>query len=327
MQRREFITIIGSAAAWPLAAQAQPQPAMPIVGFLGPGSPESDAYRVTAFKQGLKEAGFVDGQNLLIEYRWAQSRYEALQKLAAELIQAKVVVIATSGTPAALAAKAVTTTIPIVFEAAADPVQIGLVASLSRPGGNVTGITQTAEEAVQKRLELLHELLPTARSMALLVNPTAPMLAEPQTRKVRSAAETLGLELHVLNASTENELEAAFAKVIELGAGGLVIAGDAFFTSHSQQLAALAARYRVPAVYQWREFAAAGGLISYGSNVTETHRLLGNYTGRILKGDKPADLPVQQATNIELYINLKTAKALGIAVPLPLSGRAEELFE
>jgi putative ABC transport system substrate-binding protein len=300
---------------------------MPVVGFLGPGAPESDAYRVTAFKQGLKEAGFVDGRNILIEYRWAQSHYDQLQTLAAELVQTRVAVIATSGTPAALAAKAVTTTVPIVFETAADPVQIGLVASLSRPGGNVTGITQTSEESTPKRLELLHELVPDARVMALLVNPTAPILAEPQAREVRSAAQTLGLELHVLNASTESELEAAFAKVIELHARGLVIGGDAFFTSHSKQLAALAARYRVPAVYQWREFAATGGLMSYGSNVTETHRLLGLYTGRILKGDRPADLPVQQATNIELYINLKTAKALGISVPLPLSGRADELFE
>jgi putative ABC transport system substrate-binding protein len=327
MRRREFIRLFSSTAvAWPLTARAQ-QSAMPVIGFLGPNSPESDAYRVTAFKQGLKEAGFVDGQNVVIEYRWAQSHYEQLQKLAAELVQTRVAVIATSGTPAALAAKASTTTIPIVFETAADPVQIGLVASLSRPGGNVTGITQTSEESTPKRLELLHELLPAARIMALLVNPTAPVLAEPQARQVHSAAETLGLELHVLNASTESELEAAFAKVIELHASGLVIGGDAFFTSHSKQLAALAARYRVPAVYQWREFAAAGGLMSYGSNVTETHRLVGLYAGRILKGDKPADLPVQQATNIELYINLKTAKALGISVPLPLSGRADELFE
>ena len=326
MRRRGFLSILGGMATWPLAALAQ-QAAMPVVGFLGPGAPESDAYRVTAFKQGLKEAGFVDGQNVLIEYRWAQSHYDQLQTLAAELVQARVAVIATSGTPAALAAKAVTTTVPIVFETAADPVQIGLVASLSRPGGNVTGITQTSEESTPKRLELLHELLPDARIMALLVNPTAPILAEPQARAVRSAAQTLGLELHVLNATAESELEAAFAKVIELHASGLVIGGDAFFTSHSKQLAALAARYRVPAVYQWREFAATGGLMSYGSNVTETHRLVGLYTGRILKGDRPADLPVQQATNIELYINLKTAKALGISVPLPLSGRADELFE
>ena len=235
--------------------------------------------------------------------------------------------IATSGTPAALAAKAVTKTVPIVFETAADPVQIKLVASLSRPGGNVTGVTQAAEEAAPKRLELLHELLPEARVMALLVNPTAPVLAEPQARDVRAAAQSMGLELRVLGASTESELEAAFAKLPELQASGLVIGGDAFFTSHSKELAALAMRHRVPAVYQWREFAAAGGLMSYGSNVTETHRLVGVYTARILKGDKPADLPVQQATNIELFINLKTAKALGISVPLPLSGRANELFE
>jgi len=327
MRRRDLITLMGgAAAAWPLAARAQ-QTATPIVGFLGPGSPESDAYRVTPFKQGLKEAGFVDGQNILIEYRWAQGHYDQLQKLATELVQARVAVIVTSGTPATLAAKAVTTTVPIVFETGADPVQIGLVASLNRPGGNVTGITQVAEEAAPKRLELLHELLPTARVMALLVNPTDPGLAEPQSREVRSAAQTLGLELHVLNASTEREFEAAFAKLIELRASGLVIGGDAFFTSHSKQLAALAARYRVPTVYQQRMFAAAGGLMSYGSNVTETHRLVGLYAGRILKGDKPADLPVQQATNIELYINLKTAKALGISVPLPLSGRADELFE
>jgi len=327
MRRREFITLVTSAAAFgPFALHAQ-QPTMPVIGFLGPGSSESDAYRVTSFQQGLKETGFVDKQNVLIEYRWAQSRYDQLHKLAGELVQTKVAVIATSGTPAALAAKAATTTVPIVFETAADPVQIGLVASLNRPGGNVTGITQAAEEAAPKRLELLHELIPAARVMALLVNPAAPILAEPQSRAVRSAAQTLGLELHVLNASTESELDAAFAKVIELRASGLVIGGDAFFTSNSKRLAALAVRYKVPAVYQWREFAAAGGLVSYGSNVTETHRLVGLYTGRILKGDKPADLPVQQATKIELYINLKTAKALGISVPLPLSGRADELFE
>jgi ABC-type uncharacterized transport system substrate-binding protein len=327
VRRREFITLLGSAtAALPLVARAQ-QAALPVVGFLGPGSPESDAYRVTAFKQGLKEAGFVDGQNIRIEYRWAKSHYVELQNLAADLVRAQVAVIATSGTPAALAAKAATTTVPIVFETAADPVQIKLVASLNRPGGNVTGVTQAAEEAAPKRLELLHELLPAARVLALLVNPAAPVLAEPQARDVRSAAQTLGLELPVLGASTESELEAAFAKLTELRASGLVIGGDAFFTSHSKELAELAIRYKVPAVYQWREFAAAGGLMSYGSNVTETHRLVGLYTGRILKGDKPADLPVQQAPNIQLYINLKTAKALGISIPLPLSGRADELFE
>jgi len=327
MRRRDVINgIAGLLTAWPIAARGQPV-ALPVVGFLGPGSAESDAYRVTAFKQGLKEAGFVDGQNIKIEYRWAQNNYVALQNLATDLVHERVAVIATSGTPAALAAKAVTKTVPIVFETAADPVQIKLVASLSRPGGNVTGVTQAAEEAAPKRLELLHELLPEARVMALLVNPTAPVLAEPQARDVRAAAQSMGLELRVLGASTESELEAAFAKLPELQASGLVIGGDAFFTSHSKELAALAMRHRVPAVYQWREFAAAGGLMSYDSNVTETHRLVGVYTARILKGDKPADLPVQQATNIELFINLKTAKALGISVPLPLSGRANELFE
>jgi putative ABC transport system substrate-binding protein len=327
MRRRDVINgIAGLLTAWPIAARGQPV-ALPVVGFLGPGSAESDAYRVTAFKQGLKEAGFVDGQNIKIEYRWAQNNYVALQNLATDLVHERVAVIATSGTPAALAAKAVTKTVPIVFETAADPVQIKLVASLSRPGGNVTGVTQAAEEAAPKRLELLHELLPEARVMALLVNPTAPVLAEPQARDVRAAAQSMGLELRGLGASTESELEAAFAKLPELQASGLVIGGDAFFTSHSKELAALAMRHRVPAVYQWREFAAAGGLMSYGSNVTETHRLVGVYTARILKGDKPADLPVQQATNIELFINLKTAKALGISVPLPLSGRANELFE
>jgi len=327
MRRRDVINgIAGLLTAWPIAARGQPV-ALPVVGFLGPGSAESDAYRVTAFKQGLKEAGFVDGQNIKIEYRWAQNNYVALQNLATDLVHERVAVIATSGTPAALAAKAVTKTVPIVFETAADPVQIKLVASLSRPGGNVTGVTQAAEEAAPKRLELLHELLPEARVMALLVNPTAPVLAEPQARDVRAAAQSMGLELRVLGASTESELEAAFAKLPELQARGLVIGGDAFFTSHSKELAALAMRHRVPAVYQWREFAAAGGLMSYDSNVTETHRLVGVYTARILKGDKPADLPVQQATNIELFINLKTAKALGISVPLPLSGRATELFE
>jgi putative ABC transport system substrate-binding protein len=326
MRRRDVINgIAGLLTAWPIAARGQPV-ALPVVGFLGPGSAESDAYRVTAFKQGLKEAGFVDGQNIKIEYRWAQNNYVALQNLATDLVHERVAVIATSGTPAALAAKAVTKTVPIVFETAADPVQIKLVASLSRPGGNVTGVTQAAEEAAPKRLELLHELLPEARVMALLVNPT-PVLAEPQARDVRAAAQSMGLELRGLGASTESELEAAFAKLPELQASGLVIGGDAFFTSHSKELAALAMRHRVPAVYQWREFAAAGGLMSYGSNVTETHRLVGVYTARILKGDKPADLPVQQATNIELFINLKTAKALGISVPLPLSGRANELFE
>jgi len=327
MKRREFITLLGgAAAAWPLAAHAQ-RSAMPVIGFLGPGSAQSDAYRVTAFRQGLSEAGLVDDQNFTIEYRWADSHYDRLPALASELVHRKVAVIATSGTPATLAAKAATKTIPIVFETAADPVKIGLVASLARPGGNVTGVTQASEEIAPKRLELLHELLPKAGVLALLVNPTSPELAEPQKREVLSAAQALGIDLHVLNASTEQDFDRVFARLTELRAGGLVIGGSAFFTSHAKQLAALTVQHAVPAIYQWREFAAAGGLMSYGSNVAETHRLVGIYAGRILKGSKPADLPVQQATKVEMFINLKTARALGITIPLPLSGRADEIFE
>jgi ABC-type uncharacterized transport system substrate-binding protein len=325
--RRDFMTTLGgAAAAWPLAARAQ-QAAVPVIGFLGPGSAQSDAYRVTAFRQGVSEVGLVDGQNFAIEYRWADSHYGRLPALVTELVHRQVAVIATSGTPATLAAKTATKTIPIVFETAADPVKLGLVASLNRPGGNITGITQASEEVAPKRLELLHELLPKAGIFALLVNPTTPELAEPQKRQVLSAAQALGIDLHVLNASTEHDFDRVFAKLTELRAGGLVIGGSAFFTSHVKQLAALTVRHAVPAIYQWREFAAAGGLMSYGANVTDTHRLVGVYAGRILKGDKPADLPVQQATKVEMFINLKTARTLGITIPLPLSGRADEIFE
>jgi putative ABC transport system substrate-binding protein len=275
----------------------------------------------------LREAGFVEGQNCTIEYRWAEGHYDRLGTLAADLVHRQVAVIFASGTPATLAAKAATSTVPIVFETAADPVKLGFVASLNRPGGNITGVTQASEEITPKRVELLHELLPKAGVMALLINPTAPELAEPQAREALSAAKALGIELHVLNASTEQDFDRIFARLAELQAGGLLIGGDAFFTSHSRQLAALTVQHAVPAIYQWREFAAAGGLMSYGPSVIETHRLAGGYAGRILKGDKPADLPVQQATKIEMYINLKTARALGITVPLPLSGRADEIFE
>jgi putative tryptophan/tyrosine transport system substrate-binding protein len=327
MRRRDFIRgIVGSATAWPPAVRAQ-QSAMPLIGFLGPGSAQSDAYRVTAFRQGLREAGFVEGQNFTIEYRWAEGHYDRLPALATDLVRRQVAVIAASSLPASLAAKAATTTIPIIFETAANPVKIGLVASLNRPGGNITGVTQMSEEVTPKRLELLHELLPKANVLALLVNPTDSAIAEPQAREVLSAAKALGVEVDVLNASTEHDFDAVFAKLLELRAGGLVIGGDAFFTSHAKQLAALTVQHAVPAIYQWREFAAAGGLMSYGSNITDTHRLVGIYVGRVLKGDKPADLPVQQATKVEMYINLKTAKALGVTVPLPLSGRADEVFE
>jgi putative ABC transport system substrate-binding protein len=327
MRRREFITLLGgTAAAWPLAARAQ-QPAMPVIGFVNPTSAQSFARPLSAFLKGLGETGYVEGRNVAIEYRWAGNRNDRLPAMVADLVRRQVSVIAATSTPAAVAAKAATTTIPIVFEIGSDPIQLGLVASLSRPGGNITGATQLVQEVTPKMLELLHELLPTAHVMALLVNPTAPALAQTYTSTVLAAAHTLGLELHVLDASSERDFDGVFAKLIELRAGGLVIGAEALFTSHSEQLAALAVHHRVPTIYKGREFAAAGGLMSYGSDIRDSYRLAGIYTGRVLKGEKPADLPVQQATKVELFINLKTAKALGITVPLPLSGRADEVIE
>jgi putative ABC transport system substrate-binding protein len=326
MRRRAFIEGVAAfGVAWPLAARAQ-QSSVPVIGYLGPGSAQSDAVRVTAFRQGLKEAGYVESKNLAIEYRWAEDHGDRLPALAADLVRHRVAVIVATSATALLAAKAATTTLPIVFETAADPVKLGLVGSLSRPGGNLTGVTQLGEEEAPKRLELLHELLPAARVMALLVNPTDP-LAETQVRACLAAAKTLGLELHVLNASVERDFSAAFAKLTEQRAVGLTIGGAALFTGHIEQLAALTVRHLIPAVYQRREFAVAGGLMSYGTNIADTHRLVGIYTGRILNGEKPADLPVQQITKVELYINLKTARALGLTVPLSLLGRADEVIE
>jgi putative ABC transport system substrate-binding protein len=327
VKRREFIALLGgSAAVWPLAARAQ-QPAMPVIGFLGGGSPQLWAGRLRAFRQGLSETGYVEGNNVALEYRWAEGQYDRLPALAADLVRNQITVLATQDTPATLAAKAVITTIPIVFFTAADPVEVGFVANLARPGGNLTGVTILAVELGAKRLELLHELVPTATTIALLVNPTDPALSEPITRGLQAAARTLGLELHVLQASTERDFDEAFATLIQLRAGGLVIGPDALFSSRSERLAALALRHAIPTIFQFHPFTAAGGLMSYGSSDTDALRLAGIYTGRILKGEKPADLPVQQSTKVELIINLKTARALGLTVPISLLGRADEVIE
>jgi putative tryptophan/tyrosine transport system substrate-binding protein len=327
MRRRDFIQVIaGSVAAWPLAARAQ-QPAMPVIGFMNNGSPEALTHRLTAFRQGLSATSYIGDQNVKIEFRWAGGHYDRLPAMAADLVQRQVTVIAATSTPAALAAKAATAVIPIVFETASDPIRLGLVGSLNRPGGNVTGVTQLNVEIAPKLLELLHELVPTTRVMALLINPADPALAEPQSRAILSAASKFGLELHVLNASSEHDFDAVFENLIRLRAGGLVISADTVLLRGLERLAALTLRHAVPAISPYRQFAAAGGLISYGSDNTESYRLAGIYTGRVLKGEKPADLPVQQATKVELFINLKTAKTLGITVPLPLSGRADEVIE
>ena len=327
MRRRDFITLLGGAAfVWPFAARAQ-QPAIPVVGFLSTASPDSYAIRLRAFRQGLKEAGYVEGQNVAIEYRWAESQNDRLPALAAELVQRHVDVIAAAGgTPSAVAAKAATTTIPVVFGVAVDPVKIGLVASLNRPGGNLTGITNLNVEVGPKRLELMRELIPAATNIAVLVNPTSP-IAEPFARAMQAAARTLGQQIHVQQASSEQDFDKVFADLARLRAGALVISPDVFFNTKIEQLAVLSLRHAVPAIFQYREFAAAGGLISYGSDETEYYRLIGIYAGRILKGEKPADLPVVQSTKVEMILNLKTAKALGITVPLPLIGRADEVIE
>ena len=327
MQRREFITLFGgTVAAWPLAAHAQ-QPTMPVIGFMNAASAKGYARHLSAFLKGLGETGYVDGHNVAIEYRWAEDRSDRLAAMADDLVHRQVAVIAATSTPAALAAKAATTTIPIVFEVGSDPVRLGLVPSLNSPGGNVTGVTQTNVETAPKRLQLLHELIPTARVMALLVNPADPVIAQTIASEVLAAARTFGLELHILNVSSEGDIDGVFAKLIQLRAGGLVIGPGTLFTSRSEQLAALTVRHAVPAIHDKREFAVAGGLMSYGGNIADSYRLAGVYTGRILKGDKPADLPVQEVSKVEMIINLKTAKALGLHIPEPLIGRADEVIE
>jgi len=326
MRRREFITLAGgAAAAWPLAVRAQ-QPAMPVIGFLHPASPEAYTSMTTAFRQGLKEVGYVEGHNVAIENRWAEGHYDRLPALAADLVRRQVAEIVTSGTPAALAAKAASSTIPIVILVGVDPVQIGLVAGLNRPGGNVTGLAVLGVELAAKRLEVLHELLRTSAVVALLVKPNTP-ITEPETKGVRDAARSLGLQLHVLDASTEGEIDAAFEKLIELRAGGLLVSVDGFLLNQRNQIVALAARHAVPAIYGLREFAAAGGLMSYGTDLADGFRQVGVYAGKILKGAKPADLPVQRVVRVEFVVNLKTAKTLGLTFPITLLGRADEVIE
>jgi putative tryptophan/tyrosine transport system substrate-binding protein len=327
MRRREFIAGLGATASpglWPRAARAQPFPT-PVVGFLGTESRELWAYRLRAFHQGLNEAGYVEGRNVMVEYRFVDDEKRDLPALAADLVARKMAVIAAFGGPRpALAAKAVSGTIPIVFTTSSDPVEIGLVASLAHPGGNLTGATTLNSEVAAKRRELLHETVPTATTFALLVNPN---VINRVPGDLQEAARTLGLRLHVLHAGTDSEIDDAFAALRQVGAGGLVIGVDSFVISRSDKLAALALRHGVPAIFLYREFAAAGGLMSYGGSSVEAYRLSGIYTGRILRGEKPADLPVQQSTKVELVINLKTAKALGITFPLTLLGRADEVIE
>jgi putative ABC transport system substrate-binding protein len=326
MRRREFITLLGgAAAAWPLAADAQ-QPAMPVVGFLGGTSPDTFADRVRAFRQGLKDTGYVEGENVAIEYRWAEGENDRLSGLAADLVRRQVTVIAAAGGLSARAAKAATTTVPIVFWIEGDPVGVRLVASLNRPGGNLTGVTTLGAELGAKRLELLHEVIPTAIVIAVLVDPST-LTAATLSKDLQAAARSLGLQLLVLHANSEHDFATSFATLIQQRAGGLVIGPGPLFFSRSEELAALALRHGVPSIFQSREFAAAGGLMSYGGSATDSYRQVGAYTGRILKGEKPADLPVQQATKVDLLINLKTGKALGLEVPPTLLARADEVIE
>jgi putative ABC transport system substrate-binding protein len=327
MRRREFISLLGGGVtAWPLLVRAQQT--MPVIGFLGSSSLDLYADPVRAFRQGLGETGYVEGRNVAIEFRWANGQNERLPALAADLVRRQVTVIVAPGsTPAALAAKAATTTIPIVFQVGIDPIAAGLVTSLARPGGNVTGVTNINTELVSKRLELLRELVPKATVVALLVNPTSPEITEAVSKELQSTTRTLGLQLHILNASNDRDFDTVFTTLAQLRVGALVIAPDAFFISRNEQLGILTSRHGVPAITQFREFAAAGGLMSYGGSFSEPTRQVGIYTGRILKGEKPANLPVQQPMKVELVINLKTARALGVTVTQSVLNRADEVIE
>jgi putative tryptophan/tyrosine transport system substrate-binding protein len=325
MKRREFITLVGGAAAWPLAARAQ-QPT-PVIGFLSIRSADESSQLVDAFRKAIKETGFIDGRDVTIEYRWAGGHYDLVPGLVADLVQRRVALITADGLAAALAAKAATAMIPIVFISATDPVKDGLVASLNRPGGNLTGVSRLNSELVPKRLELLRELVPNADTIGFLVNPNNPN-AESQLREVEEAARVIGgVPILVVKAGSEIEFDLAFAILVRRGAGALLIAGDQFFNSQSEKLAALTVRYAIPTIYQLREFAAAGGLVSYGASLPDAYRLIAVYAVQILKGAKPFDLPVQQQTRFELVINLKTAKELGLTISLPLIGRADEVIE
>jgi ABC-type uncharacterized transport system substrate-binding protein len=325
--RREFITLLGgAAAAWPLAAGAQ-QAKTPVIGFLSSGSQQSDVWRLVAFRRGLSEVGYVEGRNVMSEFRWANEQYDRLAALAIELARSQpAVMVAVGGPAAALAAKAATTTVPIVFTIAGDPVKLGLVASVNRPGGNATGVTTQFGSVVAKQLETLHEMLPKATLMGCLVNPKNPN-AVLDTGQMQEAARALGLRVQLVNAGTEPEIDAAFAALVQRRADALLVITDPLFNSRPHQLAELAARHALPTIYPYREFAAAGGLISYGSNLTEPWYLAGGYAGRILKGEKAADLPVQQNTKVTLVVNLKTAMSLGLEMPATLLARADEVIE